>query len=139
MSVDSDVVPVGTPKQRAVLAALLISRNRSVAAESLISAVWGDEPPPEARGNIHVYVSNLRRLIGTAGAADPRAVLEKLASGYRLNVADGDVDLGRFIRARTAGVEAAAAGRFEQASRHFSAALAEWRGGCLVETFAGAA
>jgi SARP family transcriptional regulator, regulator of embCAB operon len=133
MSVDGAAVPVGTPKQRAILAALLMNRNRPVAADSLINAVWGENPPSEARRNIHVYVSNLRRLLGTAGIAHPRTVLEKVSSGYRLNAADGDVDLGRFIREKTAGVEASAAGHFEDASRHFSAALAEWRGGCLED------
>ena len=42
-----------------------------------------------------------------------------------------DCDLGRFIAEKNAGVHAAAAGRFEEASRHLSAALAEWRGPVL--------
>jgi DNA-binding SARP family transcriptional activator len=132
MSVDGTAVPLGSPKQRAVLAALLINRNRPVAVESLIAAAWGEEPPSEARTNIHVYVSNLRRLLGTAGV-DARGLLEKRPPGYRLNVIDADVDLERFIREKSAGVQAAAAGRFEEASRRFSAALAEWRGSVLED------
>jgi DNA-binding SARP family transcriptional activator len=143
MSVDGMNVPVGTPKQRAVLAALLINRNRPLATTSLISAVWGEDPPSEARASLHAYVSNLRRLISTAGAQG-RQVLENVPPGYRINVADDDVDLGRFIRERIAGTQAAAEGEFQQAGSHFSAALAEWRGAFLedlrefdfVETFA---
>ena len=58
-------------------------------------------------------------------------MLEKVSPGYRLNIGELDVDLGRFIRARNEGVKAATAGRFDEASRHYSAALAQWRGDVL--------
>lgn len=102
--VDSAVVPIGTPKQRAVLAVLVINRNKPVASETLIDAVWGHDAPAEARASLHAYVSNLRRLLRTAGA-DGRGLLEKASPGYRLNIADADVDLGRFVVARTAGLQ----------------------------------
>jgi DNA-binding SARP family transcriptional activator len=132
MSVDGTSMPLGGPKQRAVLATLLMNRNRPVAVESLISAAWGEDPPAEARTNIHVYVSNLRKLLGTVGV-DARTSLEKCSPGYRLNVDDADVDVGRFLREDTAGVQAAAARRFEEASHHLSAALSEWRGNVLED------
>src|ERR1700757_2197969 len=123
-------VPVGAPKQRAVLAMLLINRNRPVSVESLINAVWGEEPVPAARTSIQAHVSNLRRLLRTAGV-DPYQVLASAPPGYQLSVADADCDLGRFVTAKAAGIQAAAAGRFEDASSHLSAALAEWRGPVL--------
>lgn len=143
MSVEGTLVPLGTPKQRAVLAMLLINRNRPVSVESLITAVWEEWPPSGARASIHSYVSNLRKLLSGAGI-DPRGVLAAAPPGYRLSVPDNGCDLGRFISEKTAGVHAAASGRFEDASRHLSAALAEWRGPVLedlhgsqfVETFA---
>jgi DNA-binding SARP family transcriptional activator len=136
-------VPLGAPKQRAVLAMLVINRNRPVSVESLINAVWDQSPVPAARTSIHSYVSNLRRLLGSAGY-DPNTALASAPPGYQLSVADADCDLGRFITEKTAGVHAAAAGRFEDASSHLSAALAEWRGPVLddlsdfafVDTFA---
>jgi DNA-binding SARP family transcriptional activator len=79
-----------------------------VAVESLISAAWEDEPPAEGRTNIHVYVSNLRRVLGT-GDADGRLMLEKRSPGYQLNVTEENVDAGRFIKAASAGVAARAA------------------------------
>ena len=97
LSVDGRVVPVGTPKQRAVLASLVMNRNRPVAADSLINAVWGEDAPSEARASLHAYVSNLRRLLGTVGF-DGKSMLEKVSPGYRLNIGELDVDLGRFIR-----------------------------------------
>ena len=83
-----------------------------------------------ARTSIQSYVSNLRRLLGNAGV-DPYQLLASSSPGYRLNVADGDCDLDRFITAKNAGILAAAAGRFEQASGHLGAALTEWRGPVL--------
>jgi len=140
---DGNPVLLGAPKQRAVLAMLAMNRNRPVSVESLINAVWDQSPVPAARTSIHSYVSNLRRLVGNAGY-DPNKVLASAPPGYQLSVADADCDLGRFITEKNAGVRAAAAGRFDDASGHLAAALAEWRGPVLddlrefafVDTFA---
>ena len=123
-------IALGTPKQRAVLAVLLINRNRAVGTDSLVNAAWDQSPAPVVRASIHSYVSNLRRILGDAGV-DAHMVLASTPPGYRLSVADGDCDLDRFIAKKTAGLRAADAGQFEQASGHFSAALAEWRGPVL--------
>ena len=130
MTVRDEVVPLGTPKQRAVLATLLINRNRAVGVAALIEAAWEEAPPPGATPTVHSYVSNLRRLIRKAGV-DPRDVLTNSPPGYRLAVTEGLCDVDRFHAKRNAGIQAAAAGRFEQASRHLSAALSEWRGAVL--------
>jgi DNA-binding SARP family transcriptional activator len=137
------LVPLGAPKQRAVLGTLVMNRNRAVSVDALIDAVWGESPVPAARTSIHSYVSNLRRLLGS-GRYDPSRVLASVPPGYQLNVADADCDLGRFVTEKNAGVHAAAAGRFEDASTRLAAALAEWRGPFLddlrefafVDTFA---
>jgi DNA-binding SARP family transcriptional activator len=143
MSVDGALVPLGTPKQRAVLAMLLMNRNSPVGVDRLITALWDDSPPSGARASIHSYVSNLRKLLSGVGI-DPRVVLAAAPPGYRLSIPDDACDIGRFIAEKTAGVHAAAASRFEQASKHLAAALAEWRGPVLedlrdfqfVDTFA---
>jgi SARP family transcriptional regulator, regulator of embCAB operon len=137
------LVPLGAPKQRAVLATLLMNRNRVVSVDALIDAVWDQSPVPAARTSIHSYVSNLRRLLAS-GSHDPNRLLASVSPGYQLDVADADCDVGRFVTEKNAGVHAAAAGRFEDASTHLSAALAEWRGPFLddlrefafVDTFA---
>ncbi len=109
---------------------LVMNRNRPVSIDSLITAAWEEGPPAEARASLHSYISNLRKLIGGAGA-DPKSVLVNAPPGYRLNAADTDCDIGRFVVEKAAGVHAAAAGRFEEASRHLTDALAEWRGPVL--------
>jgi DNA-binding SARP family transcriptional activator len=128
VTVDGASVALGTPKQRAVLAMLVMNRNRPVAIDSLITAAWEQWPPSEARASLHSYISNLRRLLG-----DARSMLENAPPGYRLTAADSACDIGRFVIEKTAGVQAAAAGRFEEASRHLTAALAEWRGPVLED------
>jgi SARP family transcriptional regulator, regulator of embCAB operon len=143
MTADGAPVPLGAPKQRAVLAMLVFNRNRPVSVESLINAVWDQWPVPAARTSIHSYVSRLRRLLAAA-EVDSNKVLASAPPGYQLSIADADCDLGRFVTEKTLGVHAAAAGRFEHASNHLSAALAEWRGPVLddlrdfafVDTFA---
>jgi DNA-binding SARP family transcriptional activator len=130
MTANAAPVTLGTPKLRAVLAMLVMNRNRPVSTDSLITAAWEEGPPAEARASLHSYISNLRKLVGTAGA-DPKQVLVNAPPGYRLNAADSDCDIGRFVVEKAAGVHAAAAGRFEEASRHLTDALAEWRGPVL--------
>ena len=144
MSIGGALVPLGTPKQRAVLAVMVINANRPVGIDTLIDAAWDQRPPPGARATLHAYISNLRRLMSNAGI--DRAVLASAPPGYRLAIADNQCDLRRFIAEKDAGVRAAAAAQFEKASRHLSAALAQWQGPVLddlrdfqfVETFAAA-
>lgn len=123
-------VPLGPAKQRAVLAMLAINRNRPVSVDALTTAVWDDDPVPAARTSIQSHISNLRRLLRTTGV-DPNQVLASAPPGYQLNVADAHCDIGLFLTEKRAGVAAAAAGQFEDASNHLSAALAQWRGPVL--------
>ncbi|MGB9225805.1 BTAD domain-containing putative transcriptional regulator [Mycobacterium sp.] len=124
------LVPLGPAKQRAVMAMLVINRNRPVSVDSLVDAVWDDSPVPAARTSIQSHVSNLRRLLRTAGG-EPYQMLTSAPPGYQLSVADADCDVGRFSTEKAAGVRAAAAGSYDEASSHLSAALAEWRGAVL--------
>ena len=82
-------VSLGGPKQRAVLANLLVRLNQVVPADTLIDEVWGDEPPGQARNTLQTYVSNLRKALG-------EGVLEGRAPGYVLVVDPLDVDASRF-------------------------------------------
>src|ERR671936_283833 len=91
-------VEVGTPtklelgsgKQRALLAYLLLHRNRAVAREALIDALWGDDPPASAAHALDVHVSRLRKALA---GADGGQMLQTHRGGYRLNVGDEAVDV----------------------------------------------
>ena len=131
MSIGGALVPLGTPKQRAVLAVLVVNANRPVDIDTLIGAAWNQRPPTGARATLHAYISNLRRLMSSVGV--DRALLASAPPGYRLAIGHNQYDLGRFRTQKDAGVYAAAAGQFEQASRHMSDALAQWRGPFLED------
>ena len=124
-------VPLGTPKQRAVLAVLIVNASRPVAIDTLIGAAWDQRPPQGARATLHAYISNLRRLMNSAGI--DRALLANTPPGYQLSIADNQYDFGLFLAEKNAGVQAAAAAHFDEAARHLSAALAQWRGQVLED------
>lgn len=56
-------IDIGPPKQRAVLAALLLAQGRVVSVDRLVYAVWGDEVPASATASLQAYISNLRRAL----------------------------------------------------------------------------
>ena len=82
-------LPLGGPKPRLVLAHLLLRVNQTVPAETLIDAVWGEEPPETARGTLQTYVSRLRGQIGAER-------LEGEAPGYRFHADPLELDSIRF-------------------------------------------
>jgi WD40 repeat protein/DNA-binding SARP family transcriptional activator/class 3 adenylate cyclase len=82
-------IPLGGPKQRAVLAHLLVRANQTVPAETLVDEIWGDEPPEQARNIIQTYVSHLRKAIG-------RDRIHSQAPGYRLRLDHSELDVRRF-------------------------------------------
>lgn len=132
MKVRGALLPTGTPKQRAVLAMLVINLNRAVEMDALIDAAWPHRVPESARSTVHSYVYNLRQVISDAGI-DPHKILASIAPGYRLTVPDSHSDLGRFRAERLAGMRAAAVHQFDEASRRLTSALSEWRGPALKD------
>jgi DNA-binding SARP family transcriptional activator len=57
---DGRPVEIGSPKQRAVLALLVLAGGRVVSTDQLIDTVWGAQPPAAATTSLHTYSSNLR-------------------------------------------------------------------------------
>ena len=64
-------VDLGPPKQRAVLACLLLARGRVVSSDRLLEVVWGEDLPASALPSLQVYVSNLRRLLRDEDGSSP--------------------------------------------------------------------
>lgn len=131
VSADGRPLPLGGPKQRAILALLVLSANEIVARERLIDDVWGDEPPAEVDATIRVYVARLRKLLAAGDGDAP--TLEAYRNGYVLRIAPETVDLKRFEDLLASGAEALAAGRAAQASAELKEALGLWRGPALVD------
>ena len=91
-------VELGRPKQRAVLAVLLVHANQVVPLDRLIEELWGEEQPAQASASLQAYVSHLRRALepGRPVRTPPR-VLVTQPPGYRLVVAPEDFDAARFV------------------------------------------
>ncbi|WP_054813881.1 BTAD domain-containing putative transcriptional regulator [Nocardia arizonensis] len=132
LTIDGAARALGGPKQRAVLAYLVINANRPVSVDSLAQAVWEANQPPDVRASLHTIVSNLRKPLREAGI-DARSALAQVGAGYRITVAEGAVDAQRFRTGMESGVRALAAGRFRAASDLLSEALAQWRGPVLAD------
>ena len=97
--------------ERAVLALLATSPRRAFTKPRLIDALWGEAPPSNPDNALQLRVSKLRKQIGDVVVTE--------ASGYRLDVADDDVDAVKFARLID--------------GRRFSEALELWRGAPLAE------
>ena len=88
-------VPTGGPKQRTLLAVLLVHANQVVPVTRLVDAVWGEAPPTTAVAQVQGYVSVLRRLL--PGSAEKGPILTR-APGYLLQVEPGQLDVDVFER-----------------------------------------
>ena len=61
---DGEPQPLGTPKQRSLLALLLLRRGQVVSSDAIVDQLWGAEPPPTAANALQGHVSRLRKLLG---------------------------------------------------------------------------
>jgi YVTN family beta-propeller protein len=127
---DSIPLELGGPKQRAVLALLLLRANEFVSRERLIDDVWGDTPPAAARDTVKVYVGRLRRLLSPGAGSGPLATHD---GGYLLAIDPEQVDLQRFNRLAERGSDSLVAGDAEGAAALLREALALWRGPPLAD------
>ena len=124
--IDGNSVNLAAAKPRALLALLLLSRNRVVPTETLIDELWGDEPPARATKTLQVYVSQLRKELG------PERLVTR-APGYELRVSEDELDLDRFEKLAAEARERLAAGDAAGAVEGMRRALDLWRGPALLE------
>lgn len=125
---------LGGPKQRAVLAILLLNANRVVSVDSLAEDLYGDAPPASALTQIQAQISQLRKLVdpGRArGAA--RSLIETRPPGYVIRLASEQLDLRVFERRTREAAEALAGNDSERASHLYRDALDLWRGTPLAD------
>lgn len=113
--VDGTPADLGPPKQRALLAILILNVQRPVATERLVDLIWGEQPPRTAVHSVQLYVSALRRSLGAdAIVTSPR--------GYLLDTDPADIDATDFQRLVEAG-----------GTNELRTALALWRGDPLSD------
>jgi branched-chain amino acid transport system substrate-binding protein len=109
---DAGPVQIVRGRESQLLALLLLHRNEPLSADEIVDELWADQAPENARQSVRIYISRLRKALGSDR-------IETTAAGYRILVAEGELDLD--------GVEALA----RQGEPH--KALALWRGEPLAE------
>jgi len=114
---DGRAVVLGGPKQRALLALLLLTPNRPVSVDRLTDALWAAEPPAAAANALQYHVSQLRKLLG-------HGLIVTREPGYLIRIGPNQLDLLRFERL----VAEAEASDARRASRLLADALDLWRG-----------
>lgn len=124
---DDDVVDVGSPRHREVLAALVVDAGRVVSTDTLLERVWGDVGRGASTSNLHAVISRLR---GRLAAAHLDAAIATASPGYRLDAprAADAVDALRFQDLLAHGRAAHAAADASAARSSLEEALGLWRG-----------
>ena len=125
VSVGDGAIKLGGPKQRAVLAHLILRANRPVPIDLLIDGLWGEEPPETARNTLQTYVYRLRQVLG-----DDRISSE--AGGYVLRADAAEIDAAQF-EAMVKAAKADLPSDPSKAAAALSEALTLWRGAPLAD------
>jgi predicted ATPase/DNA-binding SARP family transcriptional activator len=118
-------LPLGSARQRAVLARLALQPGEVVSVESLVDALWDEEPPGNAKGNLQSYVSRLRRLMG-------EGAIRFEHGGYRLDVDADAVDATRALSLAGSARTFRRSGALTEALDAYRRSLALWRGPSLL-------
>jgi YVTN family beta-propeller protein len=120
------LIALGGPRQRALLAILILARGNAVTSDRLIDDLWGERAPATAAKTLQGYVSRLRKALG-------EEVLLTRGGGYVL-IADPDqIDAERFEGLATQGREALGRGDAAAAQKLLRSALELWRGQPLAD------
>ena len=115
---------LGTARQQAVLAVLVLHAPRPVSIERLVDEVWGEQPPASAHHAVQVYVSQIRKVLRAAGGV---AAVRTTSAGYALELDRERVDARRFERLVDEGQRALGV-HPRRARELFGEALVLWRG-----------
>ena len=121
--VDGTAMAVPAARQRALLAVLAVRAGELVPTDELAEIVWDGMPPGGAAATIRNYVKRLRYRLGSGG----RQIVTS-RPGYRLEVADDELDLRVFSRLCRDGGAAVRAEDWAAAFGGLGQALGLWRG-----------
>ena len=124
------VAALGPPKQRALLAILLIHLGEIIPIDRLIDLLWGDHPPRTAEHSVQIYISELRKALEPFGGD---SLIVTRQPGYQLQAAPGSVDAHEFEQLVREGTARIAAGDRVAGVAALRSALGLWRGPALSD------
>jgi DNA-binding SARP family transcriptional activator/pimeloyl-ACP methyl ester carboxylesterase len=114
-------VALRAEKECSLLAALALRPGAETSTESLITALWGDEPPAAARKTLQTYIWNLRRALGDE-------LITTAGRGYVLRLDADAVDVNCFRALVRDPPDAMAEGSSGRARAILDEAVGLWRG-----------
>ncbi len=124
-----ELVNIGSPNERRILAALLVDANAVVSTSRLIELLWGADSPDSDRNALQTYVARLRRRLRSPQLAAP---IVTRPPGYAIDLSVHQLDALEFCA------------RVEEAQTHWhddptaaiailEDALRLWRGAAFAE------
>jgi SARP family transcriptional regulator, regulator of embCAB operon len=129
------------PKERQLMALLLMNAGRVVPISACLSELWPERAPRTARTTLQTYVMHLRnalRSVPSVGSSTrAHAVLETRGPGYLVHAGPGELDAAEFRRHADLGRSALAGGDDYTGSRHLRAGLELWQGAVLSDVATG--
>lgn len=117
---------IGGPKQRALLARLVVARGHPVSVSRLCGDLWAEDAPRDPVHALQARVSRLR-------SALPPLEIDRVNGGYRLHPASFHADTMRFENLRKEGSALLADGALTQAAERLRDALGLWRGPAFAD------
>src|SRR6516165_8008756 len=129
--IDGADVQAGGPKQRALLALLLLSANRVVSRDRLVAELFPDQSVNSADHALRNHVSRLRKVLAPASDDEPRLVAR--APGYLTRVEPEELDLEVFEALLESARDALGSGETRAAVELLRRAESLWRGRPLAD------
>ena len=126
--------PVAGPRQRVLLAALLLKANTPVSVDELADTVWDGVPPTGYAQTLRSHVMRLRRSLQAQDALR----LQTRAPGYTLSVAEHELDAHLFQTLCRDAAEQVRAGAWTAVAETAERALNLWRAQPLLDVPVGA-
>ncbi|MGW6982589.1 BTAD domain-containing putative transcriptional regulator [Streptomyces sp. NPDC054932] len=124
-------VEIGGPRQRIVLAMLLLAPDRVVSIDQLVEAVWNGRPPATSRTQIAICIASLRKAFQAAGCTEK--VIVTAAPGYLLRRSEHRIDSVEFASGVEAAQTLAQRGDTGASADLLGQALSLWRGPVLTD------
>ncbi|WP_243742742.1 AfsR/SARP family transcriptional regulator [Actinorugispora endophytica] len=117
-------------KRRALLATLLLRANSTVPVAELVERMWGGGDAEAHRGALQVHVVRLRALLSEGGGPSP---IISEPQGYRIELAEHQLDLSRFRVLVRAAEDADRDGDLPGEAQALDQGLRLWRGPVLAD------
>ncbi|WP_324607853.1 AfsR/SARP family transcriptional regulator [Streptomyces sp. NRRL F-5123] len=116
-------------KMEILLATLLIRAGQLMSADQLLTELWGEDPPRRADAGLYVYISQLRKFLGSITESNSTIVTK--SPGYVLHLGSDELDLHAFQNSARLGREQLKSGTAGEAAKTLESALALIRGSVL--------